>query len=263
MDSTSRRRRRRLSPRTQYAALTTVFPDQHWLEKGGKRFQYITGGECASRLNDVLGVDGWSFAIREQGQITDDVWVRGRLTLHFPGRTVIREQVGASTLQRGMAPGDSIKSAATDALKKAATLAGVALYLYDDDAVRDAAWATEEEPAARPAGGAPPRRQKPASAPTATAQPPASGAPVTDREREAAVKGAQSVYTWAGKYQGLKKPRIMEILGLEPDDHLHMFMLHHGYTATHVIGALQQQADLGRIDWATVVQEAGGLRRVK
>jgi hypothetical protein len=116
-----------------YQALAARFDKHHKLPKGGADLDYISTEQCVSRLNEVLGVDGWEFEIREHGCENNTLWTLGRLTAHFPERTVAREQFGECATSRGMADGDARKGAGSDALKKCATLLGVALYLSDKD----------------------------------------------------------------------------------------------------------------------------------
>ncbi|MCB2213003.1 RAD52 family DNA repair protein [bacterium] len=99
----------------------------------GKELAYIEAHNVIARLNDVL--DGrWSFQIVQMEVEPDEVIIRGRLTI---GDTV-REQFGGSKITRHRDTGeimnlaDDLKSAASDALKKCASLAGVALSLYSD-----------------------------------------------------------------------------------------------------------------------------------
>jgi hypothetical protein len=276
---------RRSRPRA--TALADPFEKLHELpgktKRDGTPLSYLSGAQVVQRLNRVLGFDRWSFEVMETqfDQAADEVVVKGRLTIYCGRRTVVREQFGSQRHNRLrndqsiIDSGFDHKGAATDALKKCATLVGVGLYLYGPESEErppdwDAAeWETQTTsharpaPPARPASGAPRPPAQPA-APAASAAPLPPGEP-TDREREAAKKAAQAVYIWASKYQGLNKSRVMAILDLEPDDHLHLFMLQHGYGAQHVIAALQQQADFGRIDWAAIVADlaAGNLRRVK
>jgi len=100
----------------------------------------ITGEQVVTRLNEVLGFDGWSFAVREHGidKESDTAWVLGRLEIYSDGKTIIREQFGSQQLKRfskGPNQGKVIDlandqmGAATGALKKCASLIGVGLYL--------------------------------------------------------------------------------------------------------------------------------------
>ena len=121
-----------------YARLTAPFADTY--ERKG--FTYIKGSQVASRLNDVLGVTGWSFVVKEHGysQQADSYWVLGQITARIDGSDVVREQFGSQALNRfrAAAPGQSgkivdvgndMKGAATDAFKKCAAQLGVGLYL--------------------------------------------------------------------------------------------------------------------------------------
>jgi hypothetical protein len=285
MDKPPRRRR------PSSADLAEPFETLHNLpgktKRDGTPLTYLTGAQVAQRLNRVLGFDHWSFEIVETqfDQPADEVIVRGRLTIYCGRRTVVREQFGSqrhNRLRESQAIIDSgfdHKGAATDALKKCATLVGVGLYLYGPESEERPAeweaeeWASQATHAPRPAVSRPAAPRQPAAPAAAPRQPaaqqpaPASQAPagapaVTDKERDLAKKAAQSVYIWAHKYQGLDRTAVLGIFDLTPDEHLHWFMLQHGYTPAHVIAALQQRAELGRIDWAAIVQEQG-LRRVK
>lgn len=110
--------------------------------RGGVELEYITGEQCVSRLNEVLGVAGWSFVVKEHGlnQEADEVWVLGELTANFGGTLVTRQQFGSQKVKRSRATGTPIdigfdmKGAATDALKKCAMLLGVGLYLSKKEA---------------------------------------------------------------------------------------------------------------------------------
>ena len=68
-----------------------------------------------------------------------EVKVRGTLTVRLGGQAVTKTQYGCQPiemLKSGQAPvsiGDAYKGAATDALKKCASMLGIALDLYDSD----------------------------------------------------------------------------------------------------------------------------------
>ncbi len=99
------------------------------LKKGGSELTYITGEAVTTRLNSVLGVDGWEFDVTEHGSDDRHAWALGQLTVHFEARPVTRCQFGECSTNPGMGLGDARKGAATDALKKAAAAFGVGLYL--------------------------------------------------------------------------------------------------------------------------------------
>jgi hypothetical protein len=120
-----------------YARLAAPFDATFKDIRGGVELEYITGEQCVSRLNETLGVAGWSFVVKEHGIHTesDEVWVLGELTATIGGTTVVRQQFGSQKIKRSRTSGlpleigFDLKGAATDALKKCASLIGVGLYL--------------------------------------------------------------------------------------------------------------------------------------
>ena len=124
-----------------YIKLAAPFDKTFKDQRGGIQIEYITGEQCVSRLNEVLGVFGWDFDIVEHGINTeaDEVWVRGKLTLNFSGYICTREQFGSQKIKRSRSTGQpldigfDLKGATTDCLKKCASLIGVGLYLYEKE----------------------------------------------------------------------------------------------------------------------------------
>jgi Rad52/22 family double-strand break repair protein len=120
-----------------YRRLAAPFDSTFKDVRGGVELEYITGEQCISRLNETLGVGGWSFLIREHGvhAEADEVWVLGEITASIEGVAVVRQQFGSQKLRRARSNGTPVdigfdlKVAATDALKKCASLLGVGLYL--------------------------------------------------------------------------------------------------------------------------------------
>ena len=94
---------------------------------GGRRFDYIETHTCIHRLNAVAGA--WDFHIRAVDWRSDLLIVQGELTI--PGLGT-RSGSGVQRVKDG-AGEDLVKGAASDALKKCATLFGVALDLYGPD----------------------------------------------------------------------------------------------------------------------------------
>ena len=99
----------------------------------GGMLDYVEGHAVIQRLNDAL--DGaWSFEIVTQDILekSDEVVVLGKLQ----ACDVTKMQFGSSAVTRNKTTGDIVsladdfKAAATDSLKKCATLLGVGLYLY-------------------------------------------------------------------------------------------------------------------------------------
>ena len=106
--------------------------------RGGVELEYITGEQATTRLNETLGFLNWSFRVLEHGihAEADECWVLGELTVTLDGRTVSRQQFGSQKIKRSRSSGTpldigfDLKGAATDALKKCASLIGIALYLW-------------------------------------------------------------------------------------------------------------------------------------
>lgn len=97
---------------------------------------YLTGYKpqyIFERLNDVFGHDGWNYEILSHGMIDGekkgvaDVWVLGRLTIK--DITVV-DQFGTGSYNKGTSIGDALKSAATNALEKCASLKDIGHIAY-------------------------------------------------------------------------------------------------------------------------------------
>ena len=124
-------------PAELYARLAAPFESTFRDTRGGVELEYITGEQAVSRLNEVLGVGCWSFRILQHGinAEADETWVLGEIVADVEGNTVARQQFGSQKLKRSRASGApldigfDLKGAATDALKKCASLLGVGLYL--------------------------------------------------------------------------------------------------------------------------------------
>jgi hypothetical protein len=112
------------------SALSAPFPAEvirHRVGAGGKDLTWVDARTVAARLDEVLGVNGWDFAVEPVG---DTSTVSGILTVRFPDGTVARRQdFGYET----GGSGESLKEAASDALRRCASLFGVARYLYGGD----------------------------------------------------------------------------------------------------------------------------------
>jgi recombination DNA repair RAD52 pathway protein len=102
----------------------------------GKKLDYIEGHAVIQRLNDAFEAQ-WSFSIlkHEILEATDEVVVLGELK----AGDVFKTQFGSSRITRSRQSGEAVsladdfKAAATDAVKKCATLLGVGLHLYNGD----------------------------------------------------------------------------------------------------------------------------------
>jgi hypothetical protein len=118
----------------------TIFTDV----RGGVEVTFISGEQVVRRLNEVLGVSGWSFRIlrHDINAEADEAWVLGELVAEIGERTVVRQQFGSQKIRRSRSSGApldlgfDLKGASTDALKKCASLLGVGLYLSRKEATR-------------------------------------------------------------------------------------------------------------------------------
>ena len=97
----------------------------------GTRLCYVESWRVIERLNEALNHD-WSFEILEHQVLDDEVLVKAELSC-----TGIRKQAfGSSSITRSRDTNaavsivDDLKSAASDALKKAASLLGVGLEVF-------------------------------------------------------------------------------------------------------------------------------------
>src|SRR4051812_23700632 len=122
--------------------------------RGGMQFAYVEHGYVTERLNLVFGFN-WDFEIVDKQILDDEVIVQARLTVRTPGgQTIVKTQFGGAEIKRhasGARSGrplsiaDDYKAAASDALKKCASLLGIGLDLYGRD--RPDAAEPEEPPA--------------------------------------------------------------------------------------------------------------------
>jgi len=99
----------------------------------GDVLDYIEGCAVIQRLNECFDAE-WIFEIQDHRVYDDEVVVLGKLTL----QGISKSQFGKSRITRSkkdnsiISLGDDLKAAATDCLKKCATLFGVGLHLYFD-----------------------------------------------------------------------------------------------------------------------------------
>src|SRR6476660_9125552 len=124
--------------------------------RGGLQFSYVEHGYVTERLNLVFGFN-WDFEVTDKQILEDEVIVEAKLTVRTPGgQTIVKTQFGGADIKRhasGAKSGrplsiaDDYKAAASDALKKCASLLGIGLDLYGRD--RPDTAAPEETPAPR------------------------------------------------------------------------------------------------------------------
>lgn len=107
--------------------------------KGGRTFSYVEHGYVTERLNLVFGFN-WDFEVTDKQILDDEVIVEGRLTVRTPqGQTIVKHQFGGADIERHttgpkagrpLSIADNYKAAASDCLKKCASLLGIGLDLY-------------------------------------------------------------------------------------------------------------------------------------
>jgi hypothetical protein len=116
----------------------------------GKQLSYVEGSEYVRRLNEAF--DGeWSFDILEHHVYDAEVVVLGKLTAGPVVKTAFGGSGVTTNTQTGevISLADDLKAAATDSLKKAASLLGVGLHLYGDQPSNGSAGATNSTPPTR------------------------------------------------------------------------------------------------------------------
>ena len=109
---------------------------------GGKRLSYVEHGWVTKQLNLAFNW-AWSWRVLDWKVIPDmetaaEVFVLGELAVHTPHGDLIKTQFGTSDVKRTkqgsiISIGDDLKAASSDALKKCASLLGLALDLYTSD----------------------------------------------------------------------------------------------------------------------------------
>jgi hypothetical protein len=87
-------------PEAIYAQLSAPFDVTFTDVRGGVEVTFISGEQVVSRLNEVLGVAGWSFRILHQEihAEADEVWALGEMVADIDGKSVTRQQFGSPNL---------------------------------------------------------------------------------------------------------------------------------------------------------------------
>ena len=106
--------------------------------RGGRDFKYVTHAYVTRTLNTAFHLN-WDFEVLDTRIIPEtdpqEVFVRGRLTVRTKNGVITKEQFGSASVKRSNSQitslGDDLKAAASDALKKCASLLGLALDLYE------------------------------------------------------------------------------------------------------------------------------------
>lgn len=104
--------------------------------RSGKLLTYLETADVIERLNEAFSFK-WSWKILSHEVRDRQVFCKGRLTVNIDGETVVKEAFGSQEIEylKGTEKpvnemGDDLKSACSDALKKASSLLGIGLYLY-------------------------------------------------------------------------------------------------------------------------------------
>ncbi|MDQ3929068.1 MAG: RAD52 family DNA repair protein [Chloroflexota bacterium] len=123
--------------------------------RGGLQFAYVEHGYVTERLNMVFGFN-WDFEVVDKQILEDEVIVEAKLTVRTPGgQTIVKTQFGGADIKRHasgnrngrpLSIADDFKAAASDALKKCASLLGIGLDLYGRDRPEE----IEEVPVEKP-----------------------------------------------------------------------------------------------------------------
>lgn len=96
--------------------------------KGGM-VVYVEGNYVIRALNFAFLFD-WSFEIIEVREEETEISVLGKLTVNVDRKTITKTQFGVHERRNKMSVGDTLKSAATDSLKKCASQLGIAQDIY-------------------------------------------------------------------------------------------------------------------------------------
>ena len=129
------------------AILSRPFPQEIIRYREGQKkrmLAYVETVHYIDRLNEAFSYQ-WNWEILSEHITDTEVYCRGRLTVVIGGRTVMKEAYGGKDLTvvdiydkqtrqvNGKKPfsiADDLKSASSDALKKACSLLGIGLHLY-------------------------------------------------------------------------------------------------------------------------------------
>ena len=132
----------------------------------GQSIHYVEAVEYIRRLNEAFEGE-WSFEVVFYQVLDTEVLVMGKLQAGGVSKTAFGGSSITTARNNGkpLSIADDLKSAATDALKKAASMFGIGLHLYSSDA-RPAAQNGPSQVIRHPAagnGGQPPTNPEPAS----------------------------------------------------------------------------------------------------
>ncbi|OGG46683.1 MAG: hypothetical protein A3F84_25110 [Candidatus Handelsmanbacteria bacterium RIFCSPLOWO2_12_FULL_64_10] len=126
--------------------------------RGGKLLDYLETHAVITRLNEAFN-GAWSFEVLDFKTMEGEIVVHGKLTAGGQ----VKAQFGSADIHRHkgqdgekgapLSIGDDLKAAASDALKKCATLFGVGLHLYDKPQTRSSGSGSAQQADRRPGLG--------------------------------------------------------------------------------------------------------------
>lgn len=209
------------------AQLAAPFPADaiHWKSQSVKdnkalAVAYLDARDVMDRLDATVGVDGWSDDFRELANGS----VQCTLSVRIGDKWVSKQDVGSESEQPDA--GDRLKSAYSDALKRAAIKFGIGRYLYS----LPKTWVAYDpqkkkmlERPALPAWAIPAKPSQKQAAPTAPPQansPPQATATVTDLivllKQLARIRGVDEVAQFASFIKSFA-PNLKNIQEIPPD----------------------------------------------
>ena len=97
--------------------------------RGGGMVNYVETYYVVDQLNKLFGFR-WDFEVLEHTVDNSSCVVKGKLTCHTPAGDIVKHQFGEADRHQGVPVGDTLKAAASDCLKKCASLIGIALDVY-------------------------------------------------------------------------------------------------------------------------------------
>ena len=123
--------------------LTCITPKEHIKTRpgpGGRILKYVSTGYVVNTLNALFG-RLWDWEVIQTDVFKTEVNVLGKLTCHltYDGEWLLINKMawGSQPIRENVELGDMKKAASSDALKKAASLLGIAADLYGEREERD------------------------------------------------------------------------------------------------------------------------------
>ncbi len=110
----------------------------------GKKLSYVETVYYIERLNEAFGIQ-WDWKVTDFKIMDREVYCKGQLTYTVDGKEYSKEAFGGKDItiidvydkqtrkvigQKNLSIADDLKSAGSDALKKACSLLGIGLHLY-------------------------------------------------------------------------------------------------------------------------------------